>query len=137
MTIRKNSVLPLFFALAGGLVLVLSAAAKSAPSSGLDTALIERLTGAKGSLDAASGVFKVSVPRNGAAMGVNTWAAFAGSDAQAVVDGDFAMEERELQAVLKALRKGGIDVVARVWGPAVRLAKVLRSALDAQSATSK
>jgi hypothetical protein len=48
----------------------------------------------------------------GAAMGVNTWAAFAGSDGQAVVDGDFAMEERELQAVLKALRGAGIEVVA-------------------------
>jgi hypothetical protein len=45
-------------------------------------------------------------------MGVNTWAAFAGSDDKAVVDGDFAMLESELQAVLKALRGGGINVVA-------------------------
>ena len=45
-------------------------------------------------------------------MGVNTWAAFAGSDDKAVVDGDFAMLESELQPVLKALRAGGIDVVA-------------------------
>ena len=42
-----------------------------------------------------------------AAMGVNTWAAFAGSDEQAVVDGDFAMLESELQGVLKALRGPG------------------------------
>src|SRR5436305_886892 len=45
-------------------------------------------------------------------MGVNTWAAFAGSDADAVVDGDFAVTEGELQAVLKALRSGGINIVA-------------------------
>ena len=48
----------------------------------------------------------------GKAMGVNTWAAFAGSDDKAVVDGDFATLESELQPVLKALRGGGIDVVA-------------------------
>jgi hypothetical protein len=45
-------------------------------------------------------------------MGVNTWAAFAGSDDDAVVDGDFAVAEGELQPVLKALRGGGINVVA-------------------------
>jgi hypothetical protein len=48
----------------------------------------------------------------GNAMGVNTWAAFAGSDDQAIVDGDFAMLENELQGVLKALRKAGINIVA-------------------------
>jgi hypothetical protein len=45
-------------------------------------------------------------------MGVNTWAAFAGSDDKAVVDGDFAMLEPELQGVLKALRAAGINIVA-------------------------
>jgi len=45
-------------------------------------------------------------------MGVNTWAAFAGSDDNAVVDGDFAVTEDELQAALKALRAGGINIVA-------------------------
>jgi hypothetical protein len=45
-------------------------------------------------------------------MGVNTWAAFAGSDDNAVVDGDFAVKEDELQAVLKSLRKDKINVVA-------------------------
>jgi uncharacterized protein DUF1259 len=45
-------------------------------------------------------------------MGVNTWAALAGSDADAVVDGDFAVAEGELQPVLKALRAGGINIVA-------------------------
>ena len=48
----------------------------------------------------------------GKEMGVNTWAAFAGTDRQAVVDGDFAMLESELQQVLKALRTSGISVVA-------------------------
>ena len=48
----------------------------------------------------------------GAAMGVNTWATFAGSPDAAVVDGDFAMLETELQGVLKALRKADINIVA-------------------------
>jgi hypothetical protein len=80
-------------------------------------------------------------------MGVNTWAAFAGSDDKAIVDGDFAMLESELQPVLKAMRAGGINVVAihnhmtddsprilflHYWGvgPTEALAKTLRSALD-------
>ena len=46
------------------------------------------------------------------AMGVNTWAAFAGSDDNAVVDGDFAVTEDELQPCLKALRAEGINIVA-------------------------
>lgn len=121
----------------------------------LDAPRIEQLLGAKGEMK--DGVLRFTFGKStrmhgetvGAAMGVNTWAAFAGSDQQAVVDGDFAMEERELQAVLKALRKGGIDVVAihshmtgeeprivflHYWGlgPAARLAMVLRSAFDAQ-----
>jgi|ERR1700730_4202483 hypothetical protein len=37
-------------------------------------------------------------------MGANTWAAFAGSDDNALVDGDFAVTEDELQGSLKALR---------------------------------
>jgi len=45
-------------------------------------------------------------------MGVNTWAAFAGSDDNAVVDGDFAVTEDELQAVLKSLVKQKIYIVA-------------------------
>lgn len=45
-------------------------------------------------------------------MGVNTWAAFAGTDDQAVVDGDFAMLESELQTVLKTMRAEGINIVA-------------------------
>jgi len=48
----------------------------------------------------------------GNAMGVNTWMAFAGSDDNAVVDGDFAVTEDELQPALKAMRVGGINIVA-------------------------
>jgi hypothetical protein len=47
----------------------------------------------------------------GKEMGVNTWAAFGGTDQDAVVDGDFAMLEPEVQGVLKAgpahPRRGG------------------------------
>ena len=80
-------------------------------------------------------------------MGVNTWGTFAGSDDKAIVDGDFAMRESELQNVLKTLRKVGINVIAihqhmvgeqprimflHYWGvaPARDLAKGLRAALD-------
>jgi hypothetical protein len=84
----------------------------------LDPAKIEAVLGQKGEL--ANGVYKVTIGRNtkmgghavGKTMGVNTWAAFAGSDERAVVDGDFAMLESELTAVLKALRAANIDVVA-------------------------
>jgi hypothetical protein len=86
--------------------------------SALDSAKIEAVLGTKGEL--ANGVYKVTIGRTtkmgghamGKTMGVNTWAAFAGSDEQAIVDGDFAMLETELQGVLKALRGANIDVVA-------------------------
>jgi hypothetical protein len=45
-------------------------------------------------------------------MGVNTWAAFAGSDDNAVVDGDFAVTEDQLQPVLRSLLKDKINIVA-------------------------
>jgi hypothetical protein len=45
-------------------------------------------------------------------MGVNTWAAFAGSDDNAVVDGDFAVTEDELQPTLRSLLKQKINIVA-------------------------
>jgi hypothetical protein len=69
---------------------------------------------------AHSGMYKATIGRKasmhgqpvGNQMGVNTWAAFAGSDDAAVADGDFAALESELQPVLKALRKGGINIVA-------------------------
>jgi hypothetical protein len=84
-------------------------------------------------------------------MGINTWAAFAGDDEHAVVDGDFAMHEDELQAVLKAMHSDGINIVAihqhmtheaprimflHYWGKgkAVDLAKAVKKALDPQQA---
>ena len=45
-------------------------------------------------------------------MGVNTWAAFAGTSDDALVVGDFVMLENELQTVLKTLRGNGISIVA-------------------------
>jgi len=87
----------------------------------------------------------------GKEMGINTWAAFAGSDDAAFVDGDFAMLENELQPVLRAMRREGINIVAiqqhmsheqpryfflHYWGKgkAVDLAQSLRRVLDAQAA---
>ncbi|HXM75048.1 MAG TPA: DUF1259 domain-containing protein [Chthoniobacterales bacterium] len=82
----------------------------------------------------------------GKEMGVNTWAAFAGSNDNAVVDGDFAIAEDELQPCLKALRVAGINIVAihshmtqeqprilffHYWGraPAKELAQAIKGAL--------
>jgi Domain of Unknown Function (DUF1259) len=121
--------------------------------SALTTTTIDTLLGQKG--DLAGGVYKVTIGRTtrmhgheaAKTMGVNTWAAFAGADDRAVVDGDFAMLESELQPVLKALRRAGINVVAihqhmageeprilflHYWGvgPVEALARGLRSALD-------
>ena len=84
----------------------------------------------------------------GKQMGVNTWAAFAGSDESAFVDGDFAVLESELQGVLKELRRADINIVAihnhmvydqpryiflHYWGrgSTVELARGIRAALDA------
>ena len=119
----------------------------------LDPKKIEVALGHKGELK--DGVYKVTIGRHskmhghsiGNAMGVNTWAAFAGSDELAVVDGDFAMLEGELQDVLKALRGAGILIVAihqhmthetprvmflHYWGigPTEKLARGLKAALE-------
>jgi hypothetical protein len=87
-------------------------------TASLDPKKIDAVLGHSGEMN--KGVYKVTFGREvkmaghtmGNAMGVNTWAAFAGSDDQAIVDGDFAMLESELQGVLKALRKAGINIVA-------------------------
>ena len=42
-----------------------------------------------------------------ARMGLNTWAAFFGTDAHAEIAGDVAMLDREVTPVLKALRQNG------------------------------
>lgn len=84
----------------------------------LDPTRIEAVLGLKGEM--GQGVYKLTIGRQirmhghpvGGAMGVNTWAAFAGSNERAVVDGDFAVLEDELQPVLRSLRQSGINVVA-------------------------
>jgi hypothetical protein len=129
-------------------------------NTSLDPKKIETALGAKG--DLINGVYKVIIGREtkmhghtvGNTMGVSTWAAFAGSDDKAVVDGDFAMLESELQPVLKALRRAGINIVAihqhmagevprvlflHFWGigPTESLAKGIKAALDTQKASGK
>ncbi len=123
--------------------------------STLDPKKIDAILGKPGEL--SNGVYKVTIGRTtamgghsvGNAMGVNTWAAFAGSDDQAIVDGDFAMLEPELQGVLRALRGAGLDIVAihqhmtgeqprvlflHFWGVGKTedLARGLKAALDTQ-----
>jgi len=121
----------------------------------LDPNKIESILGAKGELK--DGVYKVTMGRSttmdghemGNTMGVNTWAAFVGTDDRAVVDGDFAMLESELQPVLKALRHADINIVAihnhmtgespriiflHYWGigSTANLATALKAAMDKQ-----
>jgi hypothetical protein len=86
--------------------------------SNVSAASIEQALGSKAQVK--DGMVKVMIGRQarmhgisvGNEMGVNTWAAFAGSDDQAVVDGDFAMREDELLPVLKAMRGADINIVA-------------------------
>src|SRR5438552_13890483 len=86
--------------------------------STIDPAKLDAAFGKKGEFK--DGVYKATWGRTtkvrgmtmGNTMGVNTWAALAGSDDKAVIDGDFAMLEAEMQDVLKALRHGGINIVA-------------------------
>lgn len=47
-----------------------------------------------------------------ARMGLNTWAAFTGTNDKAAIARDVAMLESEVTPVLKVLRKNGLDVVA-------------------------
>ena len=115
---------------------------------------IDIVLGSKG--QAKDGMFKVVIGRNAKMpcgceiskeMGVNTWAAFAGTDQEALIDGDFVVLEGELQAVLKSLRHDGINIVAihhhmigesprylflHYWGrgPAGELAQAVKNALD-------
>jgi hypothetical protein len=120
--------------------------------------VIDDLFGTKG--QAKDGMFKIVIGRETKMpcgcmmtkeMGVNTWAAFAGTDENAIVDGDFAVLEDELQPVLKSLRAEGINIVAihnhmtheeprtlflHYWGKgkAESLASSLKKTLDVQSA---
>lgn len=94
----------------------------SAPAaSGLDTAALAKAIGTQGEQTGA--VYKITIGRDdlnvremgaviNARMGLNTWAAFVGTDAKAAVAGDVAMLAAEVTPVLKALRQHGLDVVA-------------------------
>ncbi len=124
-------------------------------TSSIPAEAIDKILGVKGQTSA--GMYKAVIGRQatmhgstvGNQMGVNTWAAFAGSEESALVDGDFAMTANEILPVLKALRAAGIHIVAihnhmthenpqyvflHYWGKgnAISLAKALRSAMDTQ-----
>ena len=96
-----------------------SGAAALPAKSTIDAAKLDAAMSTKG--QAKDGMYKAVFGRKtnaacgcpiGKAMGVNTWAAFAGTDDNAAVDGDFAVSEDELQSVLKTLRGGNINIVA-------------------------
>src|SRR5712692_1320384 len=128
----------------------------SALTGSIDTAKIEKIVGHAGEQNGA--VYKITIGRDdlhiremgapiNARMGLNTWAAFIGSDQDAAVAGDVAMLAHEVTPVLKALRSHGLDVVAihhhmtstqptifflHYWGhgPADKLAAGFKAALD-------
>jgi hypothetical protein len=121
-----------------------------------DTARLDQIVGAKG--DQNGPVYKYTLGRDdlkvkemgatiNSRMGLNTWAAFFGTNEDSVVAGDVAMLEGEVQPVLKALRSNGLEVVAihhhmtgtrpviiflHYWGrgPAEKLARGFRAAVD-------
>ena len=98
-----------------------AAGAQPAAAGTLDTASLARTIGHQG--EQTGPVYKITIGRAdlnvrehgaviNARMGLNTWAAFTGSDADAMVAGDVAMLDHEVTPVLKALRANGISVVA-------------------------
>ena len=122
----------------------------------LDTAQLAKTIGTEGEQNGM--VYKITIGRPdisikemgatiNSRMGLNTWAAFYGSDSDAVVAGDVAMLESEVIPVLKALRSNGIEVVAmhhhmigtqpsviflHYWGKgdAQKLARGVKAAVD-------
>jgi hypothetical protein len=96
-------------------------AAPAAAPSGLDVAALAKTVGQPG--EQSGPVYKITLPRPdinlqehgakiNARMGLNTWAAFTGTDTDAMVAGDVAMLASEVTPVLKALRANNINVVA-------------------------
>jgi uncharacterized protein DUF1259 len=93
-------------------------AARLLEKSSITAAPLNEIFGAQG--ESKDGMVKFTFGRPatmhgtniGKDMGVNTWAAFAGSDDNAVIDGDFAVTEDQLQPVLKSLLKDKINIVA-------------------------
>ena len=126
------------------------------PGTTLDTARIAKIVGHPG--EQTGPVYKITIGRDdldlkemgatiNARMGLNTWAAFVGTNQDAAVAGDVAMLENEVTPTLKALRANGLDVVAihqhmintkptiiflHYWGkgPADKLATGFKAALD-------
>jgi len=122
----------------------------------MDTAKLARIAGHEGEQNGA--VYKITVGRNdlklkelgatiNSRMGLNTWAAFFGNDANAEIAGDVAMLAPEVTPVLKALRANGLAAVAihhhmtgtqptvyfvHYWGtgPAEKLAAGFKAALN-------
>jgi hypothetical protein len=91
----------------------------ASPKAGkIDAAALDKILDKKS--QTKDGVVKFSFGKEGTmhkvkvgeAMGLNTWAAFSGSDEAAAVDGDFIMTAAEVQPVLRALRKANIHIVA-------------------------
>lgn len=125
-------------------------------SSSLNTARIAQIVGIPGEQTGA--VYKITAGRDDlhltemgaritARMGLNTWAAFVGTNDRAAIAGDVAMLAAEVTPVLKALRHNGLDIVAihhhmtgtqptvyflHYWGtgPVEKLAKGFKAALD-------
>ena len=132
----------------------------SAPADSVENTIdikkLDAIIGYKGEM--SKGVYKyiigrpdVNLKEHGLPVtnfgGFNTWAAWQGTEDKAAVAGDFTMLENEVEPVIKALIENGIEVVAlhnhmvheqprifflHYWGigPAEKLAKGLRSALD-------
>src|SRR5580704_14805980 len=128
----------------------------SSGGTALDTAKLAQIAGHEGEQTGA--VYKITVGRDdlgmkehgaviNARMGLNTWAAFTGTQEDAAIAGDVAMLESEVTPVLKALRRNGLDVVAihhhmtgdrpvviflHYWGrgPVEKLAAGFKAALD-------
>jgi Domain of Unknown Function (DUF1259) len=122
----------------------------------LDTDRIAKLVGHAG--EQTGPVYKITLGRDdldvkemgakiNARMGLNTWAAFVGTNEEAAIAGDIAMLESEVTPTLKALRSHGLDVVAihhhminskpviiflHYWGrgPADTLATGFKAAVD-------
>jgi hypothetical protein len=133
-----------------------TASPATSPAPTIDTAKVAQIVGHTGEQSGA--VYKITVGRDdlkltemgapiNARMGLNTWAAFVGTNEKAAVAGDVAMLGSEVTPVLKALRTNGIDVVAihqhmvdtrptayflHYWGtgPADKLATAFKAALN-------
>lgn len=121
----------------------------------IDGAALAKIIGVPGEQSGA--VYKITIGRTDVAlkemgavinarMGLNTWAAFTGTNDDAVVAGDVAMLGKEVTPVLTAMRKAGLLVVSlhyhmigtqpeiyflHYWGqgPAATLAADVKSAV--------